>query len=73
MKDLAWTKYKRESGTFTYSYAVVRDTEKGAKDYYNYYVYEKGDWEAADNICKIFGIESGSYTQEYLTSSGRTS
>jgi dimethylsulfone monooxygenase len=66
MKALAWRKYQREIGTFTYSYAVVRDTEKEARDYYNYYVFEKGDWEAADNVCKIFGVESGSYTQEYF-------
>ncbi len=66
MKKLAWEEYKREIGTFTYSYAVVRDTEKEAQDYYNYYVKEKGDWEAVDNICKVFGIESGSYSKEYF-------
>ena len=66
MRELAWTKYRREIGTFTYSYAVVRDTEKEAREYYDYYVNQKGDWEAADNVCKIFGIESGSYTPEYF-------
>jgi dimethylsulfone monooxygenase len=66
MKELAWSKYRREIGTFTYSYAVVRDTEKEARDYYDYYVNEKGDWEAADNVCKIYGIESGSYSREYF-------
>ncbi len=66
MKELAWSNYQREIGTFTYSYAVVRDTEKEARDYYNYYVNEKGDWEAADNVCKIYGIESGSYSPEYF-------
>jgi FMNH2-dependent dimethyl sulfone monooxygenase len=66
MKRLAWEEYKREIGTFTYSYAVVRDTEKEAKEYYNYYVHEKGDWEACDNICKAFGIESGSFSKEYF-------
>ena len=66
MKRLAWEEYKREIATFTYSYAVVRDTEKEAKEYYNYYVHEKGDWEACDNICKAFGIESGSFSKEYF-------
>ena len=66
MKRLAWDEYRREIGTFTYSYAVVRDTEKEARDYYDYYVREKGDWEAAEIVCKIFGIESGSYTKEYF-------
>jgi alkanesulfonate monooxygenase SsuD/methylene tetrahydromethanopterin reductase-like flavin-dependent oxidoreductase (luciferase family) len=66
IKELAWSKYRREIGTFTYSYAGVRDTEKEARDYYNYYVNEKGDREAADNVCKIYGNESGSYSQEYF-------
>jgi len=66
MKKLAWDKYQREIGTFTYSYAVARDTEKEAREYYDYYVNQKGDWEAADNICKVFGVESGSYSPDYM-------
>ena len=58
--------HQREIGTFTYSYAVVRDTEKEAREYWDYYVNQKGDWEAADNICKIFGVESGSYSPDYM-------
>ncbi len=66
MKKLAWEQYNREIGTFTYSYAVVRDTEKEARDYFNYYVHERGDWEACNNICKVFGVESGTYSKEYF-------
>ena len=66
MKKQAWEDCNREIGTFTYSYVVARDTEKEAQDYFNYYVREKGDWEACDNICKVFGVESGSYSQEYF-------
>ena len=66
IKKQAWESYQREIGTFTYSYAVVRDTEKEARDYFNYYVHEKGDWEACDNICKVFGVESGTYSKEYF-------
>jgi len=66
MKKMAWERHQREIGTFTYSYAVVRDTEKEAKEYWDYYVNQKGDWEAADNICKIFGVESGSYSPDYM-------
>jgi len=29
-----------------------------AKDYLNYYVYEEGDWEAAGNLLKIFGLHN---------------
>ena len=44
----------------------MRDTEREAREYYNYYVHEKGDWEVANNICDIFGIQSGSCSTEYL-------
>jgi len=66
IRKLAWDDYKREIGTFTYCYAVVRDTEREAREYYHYYVKEKGDWDAANNVCNIFGIESESATKEYL-------
>ncbi|MCL6592435.1 MAG: LLM class flavin-dependent oxidoreductase [Alicyclobacillus sp.] len=66
IKNLAWQEYRREIGTFTYCSVVVRDTEKEARDYYHYYVFEKGDWEAADNLCKIMGMESGSFSPEFL-------
>lgn len=66
IKKQALDEYRREIGAFTYCYAVVRDTEKEAKEYYDYYVRQKGDWEAAANVCKVFGIESGSYTPEYF-------
>ena len=26
------------------------ETEKEAREFYNYYVHEKGDWEAAGNV-----------------------
>ena len=41
------------------SYVVCRPTEKEARDYLNYYVREKGDWEAVDNLARILGISSG--------------
>jgi len=66
MKKTALENYQREIGTFTYCYTVVRDTEQEAKEYYDYYVNQKGDWEAADNICKVFGVESGSYSPDYM-------
>ena len=66
IKKQAWEEHQRETGAFTYCYAVVRDTEKEAREYYDYYVKQKGDWEAAEIVCKIFGIESGSYTKEYF-------
>jgi len=40
-------------------YVVCRPIEKEARDYLNYYVREKGDWEAVDNLTRIIGIQSG--------------
>ena len=43
-------------------YVVCRDTEKEAKDYLHHYVYEKGDWHAATNLLRIFGVQFPSHT-----------
>ena len=63
---MAWDHYQREIGTFTYCYVVVRDTEKEARNTGTTTSTQKGDWEAADNICKVFGVESGSYSPDYM-------
>ena len=39
-------------------YVVCRETEKEANDYLHHYVHEKGDWEAAGNLLKIFGLHN---------------
>jgi alkanesulfonate monooxygenase SsuD/methylene tetrahydromethanopterin reductase-like flavin-dependent oxidoreductase (luciferase family) len=47
-------------------YVVCRDTENEAKDYLHHYVYEKGDWHAATNLLRIFGVQSQSYDPKSL-------
>ena len=47
-------------------YVVCRDTEKEAKDYLHHYVHEKGDWQAATNLLRIFGLQSASYDPKTL-------
>ena len=37
---------------------VCRETEKEARDYLHHYVHEQGDWEAAGNLLKIFGLHN---------------
>ena len=37
---------------------MQRETEKEAKDFLHYYVHEKGDWVAAENLMKLLGIGS---------------
>jgi alkanesulfonate monooxygenase SsuD/methylene tetrahydromethanopterin reductase-like flavin-dependent oxidoreductase (luciferase family) len=36
---------------------VQGETEKEARDFYNYYVNEKGDWAAAKNMVDTFSLE----------------
>jgi alkanesulfonate monooxygenase SsuD/methylene tetrahydromethanopterin reductase-like flavin-dependent oxidoreductase (luciferase family) len=48
----------RETRIWIHVYVVCRETEKEAKDYLNHYVQEKGDWEAAGNLLKIFGLHN---------------
>jgi alkanesulfonate monooxygenase SsuD/methylene tetrahydromethanopterin reductase-like flavin-dependent oxidoreductase (luciferase family) len=63
---LAREEYGREIQVWTYSYVVQGDTEKEARDFYNYYVHEKGDWVAATNLCETLGINSQAVPKEAL-------
>ncbi len=49
--------YGRECGVMSYGQVVCRDSEAEAWRDYNY-ILEKGDYEAATNILRIFGVES---------------
>ncbi len=56
----------REVQSWIHGYVVCRDTEKEARDYLEYYVGEKGDYEAVDNLLSIFEIESKTLSPEEL-------
>jgi FMNH2-dependent dimethyl sulfone monooxygenase len=58
LRRLAHDEFKRPVQVWNSSYVVCRPTEKEAKDYLNYYVNEKGDWEAVENLVRIFGMQS---------------
>ena len=49
--------YGRDIRVWTLANIVQGETEKEARDYYRYYVHEKGDWEAAQNMIKTFSLE----------------
>jgi FMNH2-dependent dimethyl sulfone monooxygenase len=57
LKDMARA-HGRETRIWIHVYVVCRDTEKEAKDYLHRYVYEQGDWEAAGNLLRIFGMQT---------------
>jgi alkanesulfonate monooxygenase SsuD/methylene tetrahydromethanopterin reductase-like flavin-dependent oxidoreductase (luciferase family) len=54
---LAREEYGREVRVWTLANIVQGETEQEARDFYRYYVHEKGDWEAARNMMDTFALE----------------
>src|ERR1700691_2902220 len=54
---LAREEYGREVRVWTNATIVQAETEKEARDFYHYYVHEKGDWAAARNVIDTMGAE----------------
>ena len=57
LKTMA-TELKRSSQCWIHGYVVCRETEKEAQDYLRYYVIERGDDVAVNNMLEIFGGQS---------------
>jgi alkanesulfonate monooxygenase SsuD/methylene tetrahydromethanopterin reductase-like flavin-dependent oxidoreductase (luciferase family) len=60
LKEYAHEKYGRDVQIWTNSYCVISDTDAEAQAYLRYYVEEKGDWEAVDNMMRVMGITTAS-------------
>ena len=56
-RRLAREEYGREIQVWIGAPVTQRDTRKEAEDYVNYYVVEKGDDEACDNMLRIQNVE----------------
>jgi alkanesulfonate monooxygenase SsuD/methylene tetrahydromethanopterin reductase-like flavin-dependent oxidoreductase (luciferase family) len=54
---LAREEYGREIRVWTVANVVQGETEQEARDFYRYYVHEKGDWQAAKNMIDVFSAE----------------
>jgi dimethylsulfone monooxygenase len=50
LRGIAATEFGRELTIISHGYVVCRDTEQEARDYFNYYVEQKGDWDAAARL-----------------------
>lgn len=59
-RKFAWEEHRRNIQVWTNSYIFQGDTEKEARDYYNYCVFEKGDLPGAENLIGLLGINSQS-------------
>jgi alkanesulfonate monooxygenase SsuD/methylene tetrahydromethanopterin reductase-like flavin-dependent oxidoreductase (luciferase family) len=60
-RDLARDEYGRELQVWTNAYIVQGETEKAAKDFHHYYVHEKGDWVAVENLVTTMGINAQTF------------
>ena len=54
---LAREQYGRDIKVWTLVNIVQGETEKEARDFYNDYVHQHGDWEAAKNMVETFSLE----------------
>jgi FMNH2-dependent dimethyl sulfone monooxygenase len=59
LRRLAREEFGREIQVWDHAYVVCRPTEKEARDYLNYYVREKGDWVAVENLISNFAMPPG--------------
>jgi FMNH2-dependent dimethyl sulfone monooxygenase len=64
-RKLAREEYGRELQIWASSYIVQGETEKEARDYFDEYVHQKGDWVAATNLVETLGL-TGSRPPEML-------
>ncbi|MGZ3361634.1 MAG: LLM class flavin-dependent oxidoreductase, partial [Xanthobacteraceae bacterium] len=72
-RDLARREYGREIQVWSHAYIVQGETEAEARSFFNYYVYEKGDWEAAENLVNMLGLNSKNLGPERRSRSRRIS
>ncbi len=56
----------REIQVWIHAYIVCRETEQEAKDYAEYYIVEKGDYVAVNNLLEIFGMQSETLPADVL-------
>ena len=56
-KRLAHEEYGRSIQVWTHAVAVQGETEQEARKFYDYYVQEKGDWDAASNVIDAMAAE----------------
>jgi FMNH2-dependent dimethyl sulfone monooxygenase len=56
-RSLAREEYGREVKVWSNATVIQAETEAEAKAFYNYYVHEKGDWDAARYVIDTMGAE----------------
>ena len=65
-RKLAREEYGRELQIWSHAYIVQGETEAEAKAYFDEYVHQKGDWEAATNLVETMGLNTAGRSPEML-------
>jgi alkanesulfonate monooxygenase SsuD/methylene tetrahydromethanopterin reductase-like flavin-dependent oxidoreductase (luciferase family) len=63
---LARKEYGRDIQVWANCYCVIGDTDEDALKFRDWYVREKGDWVAVDNLVRSLGLQSGVLPKEQL-------
>ena len=66
VRELAQSKYGRDVQVWANCYCVIGDSDKEAQNFCDWYVREKGDWVAVENLIRSLGIQTGVLPKEQL-------
>ena len=66
VRDLARKEYGRDIQVWANCYCVIGDTDRAALEFRDWYVNEKGDREAVNNLVRILGMQAGVLPKEML-------
>ena len=66
VRELARNEYGRDIQVWANAYCVLGDSDRDALAFRDWYVREKGDWEAVDNLVRSLGIQTGVLPKEML-------
>ena len=69
VRTLARKEYGREIQVWANCYCVIGDTDEEALKFRDWYVRDKGDWQAVDNLVRVMGLQSGVLPKEALEGS----
>ena len=61
-RSLAREEYGRDIQVWTLANIVQGETEREAREFYDYYVHQKGDWAAALNVVETFMLDVNART-----------
>jgi FMNH2-dependent dimethyl sulfone monooxygenase len=66
VQALARKQFERDVGVFTISAVVCRPTRAEAEEFLRWYADEHADWDAVDNLMRLQGLHSQSFSKEFL-------